>query len=184
MLFAILVERSLRTAHRNDVAKTVSALDTHVVGNGPQSMRRIQVTISFRVLVAPPQALPGIGKEDGAKIVQVRSLSIQQIAEETCVGHPKNERLVIAVATILKDHAVPARLFRGADNLPAVFDRGYTGHLNGYVLAMLHREDRLFGMPVPRRCNDNQIDVAAPQHGFEVVGSFRVELRLLLAGRD
>jgi hypothetical protein len=54
------------------------------------------------------------------------------------MDHPQNERLVVAIAAVLKHHAVPPRLFGCIDQLPAILNGCGGRHFDGGMFAMLH----------------------------------------------
>src|SRR5450631_1902516 len=132
-------------------------------------MRRIQIAVAQSVLSAPPQALSFIRKKFVAKIVNVRSFAIEQIAKFASMNHAENERLVVAVAAVLKHEAVFARLFGYSEDLPAIFERSNAGHLHGHVFSVLHRGDGHLRMPTPRSGHKDQVNVFLGKQIFEVV---------------
>ena len=184
MRFAVLVEAALRRAHGNDVVEAVAALDAHVVGHRAQAVGGIEIAVEPGVEVAAPQALALVGEELLAEIVHIGAFAVEQIAKQAGVDHAQDGSFVGAVAAILEDHAVAAGLFRGVDELPAVFDGGGGGHFDGGMLAVLHGGNRHLHVPVPGRGDHDQVKVVASHQRFEIVFAVGVELRRSLPCLD
>ena len=92
------------------MSESVAALNAHVVGDGAEAVRGIEIAIAQGVLASPPQPLAGIGKQLGPQIVDVGAFAVKQLAEQALVNHAQDERLVVTVAEVLQDHAVLTRL--------------------------------------------------------------------------
>src|SRR6202034_3796507 len=96
------------------------------------------------------------------------------------MSHAQHERLVVAMAAVFKHHAMLARLFRSADDPPAILDRIYSRNFNSDVLAVFHGKDRLLSVPTPRRCNQYEIDVIAREHALVVMRPMGIKSGLRL----
>src|SRR6202034_2141463 len=119
VIFAVSVKSPLGRAHRSHVRKPVAALDAHVIRDRSEAVRGIQIAVAQSVLGAAPQPLAGVGEKFSAQVVDVSALAVQQLTKLASVNHAQDERLVVAVAAVLENHAMAACLLRGAHNLPA-----------------------------------------------------------------
>jgi hypothetical protein len=71
--------------------------------------------------------------------------------------------------------------FGGVDQFPTALDRRRRRDFDSNMLAMLHSENRHLNMPVPRRCNDDEIQIVACRKCFEGMLAIGVKLRSLLS---
>ncbi len=60
VLFAIGIQTALRCAHRDDMAESIAALDSHIIRHRPQTVSRIEVPVALGVLCPSPQTLAGV----------------------------------------------------------------------------------------------------------------------------
>src|SRR5579872_4212694 len=90
----ISAQRGLGRTHRHHIVKPVSAMDVHVMGDGAESVRRIQMAIALHVRKPPPQAFPFARGQNAPKIVEIRRLSMRDLTEESIPHHAQNHHLV------------------------------------------------------------------------------------------
>lgn len=72
------------------------------------------------------------------KVVDIGTLSVDDIAEETLLRHIERCKFEVVVATILQYHAVYTVAFSSIYQLPALLDGICRWNLDGYMLTMLH----------------------------------------------
>jgi len=81
MRLAILIKAALRRTHGDEVVESIAALDTHVIRDWPQPMRRIKVAVSLSMNGSPPQTFALVREEFLAKIVKIGALSIKKVTK-------------------------------------------------------------------------------------------------------
>ena len=141
----------------------------------------IQIPVALHGVRAPPEAFTLVAELDLAKIVQVSTLGMNDLAEHALADHIEDHHLGLAVVAILHHHAMSACLLRHLDELPAIVERHSCGHFRGGMLAILHGCDAHRHVPLPRRRRVDEIDVRRFAQPLEVFRPARKASRFGLA---
>ena len=86
-----------------------------------------------------------------AAVMDVRALAVDEFAQHPEFAEIERQKLLFAVAAVLKLHAVDAAFLRRLHELVALFKIHRGGHFDENVLAGLHRLDGDGDVGVPRR---------------------------------
>ena len=103
---------------------------------GAEAVRGIYIAAVLLVEVQTPVVVIRI--PEIRQIVYICTLGMDDLAEETLLGHIEARELEEVIDAVLEHHAVAARTLRGVDQLPALGHAHGGGNLHGYVLAVLH----------------------------------------------
>jgi len=164
------------------VGEAVAALDAHVVGDGAEAVRGVEVAVGAGVFCAAPEAFASVREEFVAKVVEVGAFAIENVAEFACVDHAEDERLVVAVAAVLEHEAVLAGFFGAADDAPAVFEGDDGWNFDSDIFAVSHGGERHRSVPAPGSGSDDEVDVIASHEGFIMLRAVGEEFGALLSG--
>ena len=124
-----------------------------------------------------PEPLAAVAELDGAQVVQVAALAVEDLAQEPLPHQVQAEHLRAVIDAVLHHQAEFPGLLRGLEQLPALLQRGAHRHLRDGVLAGPHRRQHHGGVPLPGRGRVHQVDVLLLAHPLEVARAAAVALR-------
>ena len=160
--------------HCHQILHAVAAMNVQHLAVGAYAVRRIDVATVLGVVVQPP-VVP-VGRPEVVEVVQVGPLHVQHLAEESLLRHVQRSQFEEVVDAVLEHHAMLAGALAGVDELPYLVHIEGCGHLDGHVLAVLHRVDRQRHMVYPVGGDVDEVNVVAQAH-------FLVCLRRAAVGR-
>lgn len=114
-------QADLGGTHGDHVLEPVAAVYVEIECYWAESVGGIEITIALGVVCASPESFVSVFKEDGAEVMVVGCSGVFEFAKEPCAHHVEYEEFVIAVIAVFHHNAMPARSFRGINELPAVF---------------------------------------------------------------
>src|SRR5690349_3287782 len=97
----------------------VAAVDVHVVSDGPEAVRGIEISIALHVGDAPPQSFALIGGHNLAQVVEVGGFSVGDVAEDSVANHLENRHLGGSIAAVFENDAMFTGGFGGVHDVPA-----------------------------------------------------------------
>ncbi len=155
---------NLRAHHRlgvdrDEVVHLVAAVDVKQLAGGADAVRGVDIaTVVLVVVETPvvPVAIPEVGQ-----LVDVGTLGMKHLAEEALLCHVERGELEEVVDAVLQLHAVFARALGGIDEAPDLLHGHGGGHLDGYMLALLHGVNAHVGMGLPVGNDVDQVQVVA-----------------------
>ena len=112
------------------------------------------------------------------QVVDVRALAVDDLAHYPLAHEVEHKHLRLAVAAVLKLHAVAAELLGRLDQLPALLYRECAWNLRDDVLACVHGVERNRNMEIPRRSIIDEIDVRIVAKLLPLLLRARIDLRL------
>ena len=92
------------------------------------------------------------------QVVDVRALGVREAAENALVAKVPREQLALAIAAVLKHHAVVPRPLACLDDVPTVLYHVGRRHRDEHVLARVHRIERDASVEIRRHRDINDID--------------------------
>ena len=154
---------------RYEVVKTVATMYVQQLAHGAYAVCGVGVALMLPTEVGHP-ALLSTDVGAVAQVVDVGSLQVGEGAEEALLLHGEHGLVEGVVAAVLEHEAVAAGALGGVDELPALGYGGGGGHLNGYVLALLHGIAGHGGVGEPVGADVYQINVGALTQPAPAIG--------------
>ena len=129
------------------------------LSGGAHAVGRVDIATVLDIVVHAPVSLV-VGPEL-LQIVDIATLGIEDVTEETLILHIKGGHLEEVVDAILQHHAVLAGPLGGVDEGPDVVQREGSRHFDSDVLALLHSVLRHLDVGLPIGHNVDQVDIGA-----------------------
>ena len=154
-------------------------MDVQTLSHRTQAVSRINVTTVLHVVLHAPvqivlviviRILP-VSIPEVLQAVDVSTLSTDDISENTVLRHSQGVHLIIVIAAVLQNEAMLACLLAEVYQAPALFQVHCTRHLDGSMLAVLHRHLSHREMVIPVGSDVNQVDVLALAQLLVTLGS-------------
>ncbi len=111
---------------------------------------------------APGELALGVEHQKPA-VMLIAGLTVQDVAEDPFPHHAQQGEHALKVADVLQHHARDAGLFRGAHQVPAFAGGDGRGHFDAGVFAGAHGGGGHPAMPIPRRGDDDCIEIRPAQ---------------------
>ena len=140
-------------------------------------MRRVKISVNRLVILAPPVAFRSFPEKHGAQIVNVRTFRVCEFSENTVSHHVQNKHFLVAVTAVFENHAMPLRQLRSIRQCPTFVHGNGGGNLDKNVFSRIHRTQRHRNVQIPRRRNDNDINILALAKIFPRIFRSRVNAR-------
>ena len=145
--------------HGHEVVHLVAAVYVQQLAGGAEAVRGVDVAAVLLVEFKAPVALVVI--PEGIQVVDIRSLDMEDVAEQPLFGHVERRELEEVVDAVFEHHAVAPGLLGGIHQLPAFVERRGGGNLHGDVFALLHGVDGHRDVLLPWSDDVHEIDVVA-----------------------
>ena len=163
-----LLQSARGRAHRHQVGELVAAVDVHDVRDRTESVGRVEVRVTLGRVPPAPVPLVVRSELDGAQIVEVAALRVQDLTQESLLRDVEDHHLGTVVVAVLHHDAVLLLRLGDLDQPPAVLERVGGRHLGRGVLAVLHRRHADRDVPLPRRRREDQVQILLGAQALEV----------------
>ena len=145
--------------HRNEVVHFISPVDVEELTGRSHAVGGIYIPPVFFIEIQPPVAL--IGRPEFFQVVDIRTFDMEDITEQSMLGHIQGGKFEKVVYAVFQHHTVLAGLFGSIDQLPAFIEIHGCGDFDGDMFTVFHGVNGYGSMQQPRSDDIYQIDIGA-----------------------
>ena len=147
------------SVHRDKCVHLVTSVDVKNLTSWTKAVSRVNITTVNLVELISPSLI--VVLPIWIEVVDVSTLSVDDLTEETVLGHVESCELEEVIYTVLEHHAVTLSLLCCVYELPALLDRSCSWNLDSNVLAVLHSVNSHRSVHLPVSYDINEVDIVS-----------------------
>ena len=170
-----------RAGEGNEPAEAVVlAGQVHVLGDGAEAVRGVDVAIALGVVVGSPGAGAAVHLLHlAAQFVDVGGFPVQQVADDALAHHVQVHEFFTSVVDVFHHHAVLPGFLGGIDDFPEFLDGDGHGDFHKGVGAHFHHVAGDAAVPFPAGADDDGVRLDFLHHALVVFRAVRENGRAL-----